>query len=276
MSTSAGYASKKKLIATAVAAVMLVACAGQMKKPYGADEARAKLTQLQGNSQLASLAPVAIKDAEAAVVAAEQPQRDVELGKHLVFIADRKIDIAAAQAQRRLYEDQRKTLSEQREKARLDARTREADLAHGAVAAARQENTELQRQLDELNAKTTDRGIVITLGDVLFDTGKSNLKPGALNNLGKLVAFLNQYPDRNVTIEGHTDSVGSEEYNLSLSQRRADAVKSYLVHQGIAAARFTTAGLGEGSPVAGNDSAGGRQLNRRVEVIIENPASASK
>lgn len=263
----------KTLLATAIASVLLVACSTTTTKPYGADAARAKLTQLQSDSQLASLAPVAIKDAEAAVVAAERPQKDVEEGRHLVYIADHKIDLATALAQRQLLEDQRKTLSEQREKARLDSRTREADQAHSDVAAAKQQTSELQRQLDELNAKTTDRGIVVTLGDVLFDTGRSELKGGSLSNLAKLAAFLNQYPDRTVAIEGHTDSVGSEENNLSLSHRRADAVKSYLVHQGVSASRLTTVGLGEDSPIASNDSATGRQQNRRVEVVIENPAA---
>lgn len=248
-----------KLTAIAAAFLLLAACAATPTKPQGASEARENLTRLQSDPQLASLAPVAIKDAEAAVRAAEEPRKEdeQELGQHLVYIADRKVEIARARAQSRLLEDQRKGLSAQRESARLDARTQEAD--------------SLRRQLAELNAKETDRGLVVTLGDVLFDTGKSELKSGATNNLNKLAAFLNKYPDRNVAIEGHTDNVGSDDYNLALSQRRADAVKSYLINQGVDAGRVSSTGKGESSPVAGNDSASGRQMNRRVEVVISNP-----
>ncbi|MFA5496515.1 MAG: OmpA family protein, partial [Porticoccaceae bacterium] len=209
--------------------------------------------------------------------AAEVPEKDEELARHRVLIADRKLDIAAAQAQGRLYEDQRVQLSKDSESVRLDSRTREADMAHRDANLAREDAgaerlraEDLKRQLDELNARETERGIVITLGDVLFATGRAELSGNAPDRLGKLAAFLNQYPDRNVAIEGHTDNVGSESSNFSLSQRRADSVQSYLVNQGVPGNRLRTSAMGEGSPVAGNDSATGRQQNRRVEVIIEN------
>ncbi|MGQ0623026.1 MAG: OmpA family protein [Panacagrimonas sp.] len=287
----------KTLLATAVASLLLAACSAGPTRPQGADNARTKLTALQSDPQLASLAPVAIKEAEAAVVAAEKPQEDKELGQHLVLMADRKVEIASSQAQSLLLENQRKTLSEQRESARLDSRTREADAARGDATAARTEAEiargqadsarmdsaaaklqaeELQRRMTEMDAKATDRGLVVTLGDVLFSTGRSDLKGGATSNLGKLVTFLNEYPDRTVTIEGHTDDVGSDDSNLGLSTRRADAVKSYLVNQGVASARLVASGKGEGSPVAGNDSATGRQQNRRVEVIIANAVTSMK
>lgn len=273
----------KKLIVVAVATLFLAACSAGPTRPDGADNARAKLTQLQSDPQLATRAPVAIKEAEAAVVAAEKPQEDKALAQHLVTMADRKIETAKALAQARLAEDQRKTLSEQRETARLDSRTREADAARGDATAARGEADAarleaeaLQRQIAELNAKTTERGLVVTLGDVLFATGKSDLKGGAVSNLAKLAAFLNQYQDRTVVIEGYTDSVGSDDYNQGLSQRRADSVRAYLVQQGVSSTRLTAAGMGEGSPVAGNDSSTGRQQNRRVEVIIANTVTSSK
>lgn len=265
----------RTLLATAVASVFLAACSTAPTQPQGADTARSKLTQLQSDPQLATRAPVAIKEAEAAVRAAEEPQADKEKGEHLVYIADRKVDIAQALAESRLLVDQRAMLSQRRESARLDSRTREADSARMDTLAAQQETAELQRQIAELNAKATERGLVVTLGDVLFDTGKAELKSGAATNLAKLAAFLNQYPDRSVLIEGHTDSVGSEDYNLGLSQRRADAVKSWLMSQGVGSDRLVTSGKGESSPVAGNDSASGRQLNRRVEVIIENTGGAT-
>jgi outer membrane protein OmpA-like peptidoglycan-associated protein len=114
--------------------------------------------------------------------------------------------------------------------------------------------------------------LVLTLGDVLFTSGQADLKAGASNHLDRLVAFLEKYPDRTVVIEGYTDSVGSEDYNQGLSQRRADSVKSYLIGQGVDSTRLAASGKGENDPVAGNDSAAGRQQNRRVEVIINDPS----
>ena len=254
----------RTLIATMVASVLLAACAAAPVKPDGAAEVRNKLTQLQSDPNLASRAPQAMKEADTAVQAAEQLQADKDLGAHRVYMADRKVEIARAEAETSFTEEQRAALSAQRESARLDARTREADTAH-------QQAAELQRQIDALQAKPTDRGLIVTLGDVLFDTGRANLKPGAASNLNRLVAFLNQYPDRTVRIEGYTDSVGGEDYNQGLSERRADSVKSYLAGEGIGSIRLSASGKGESDPVASNDSAAGRQQNRRVEVIISNP-----
>jgi outer membrane protein OmpA-like peptidoglycan-associated protein len=198
-----------------------------------------------------------------------------------VYLADRKVEIAAAKASTRYAEDQRATLGAERDKARLDARTREADAARSdadtaraTAAAARRDASDMQRQLDELKAEATDRGLVLTLGDILFATGKSDVKVGAASNLNKLATFLGQYPDRTVAIEGHTDNVGSDDLNQALSQRRADSVKSYLMQQGISAQRIAASGMGESQPVTDNDSATGRQLNRRVVVVIDNPAPA--
>ena len=217
-------------------------------------------------------------------------------------MADRKVDTAKALAETRFAEDQRVVLTAQRDRARLDARTQEADAARGQAATARaegaeqkaaadqaridassaqraaanseQQATELQRQIDVLQAKPTDRGLVLTLGDVLFTTGKADLKLGATDNLNKLVAFLDKYPDRSIAIHGYTDSIGSEDYNQGLSERRAESVKSYLTGQGIGSSRITASGKGRSDPVADNDSAAGRQQNRRVEVIIGNPPTA--
>jgi len=262
---------------------LLFGCAAQLTAPDGAVTARSKLTELQSNAELANLAPVEIKEAEAAVAAAEVPRKETAYATHLVLIANNKVDIARARAQSRLYEDQRQALSQESETARLDARTLEADnaradaiVARDETDAAMQENEDLQQQIEALNARETDRGLVITLGDLLFATGKSDLTGGAAPNLNKLANFLNDYPDRTVFIEGHTDNVGSESMNYQLSQRRADSVKTYLVRQGIAPDRLSTAGLGESSPLTGNNTATERQQNRRVEVIISNINATSR
>jgi len=296
--------SRSRLLLVILTSALMVACSAAMVRPTGPTAARSKLTALQADPKLASRAPVAMKDAEQAVASAERPQSDAELATHLNYLADRKVDTARALAETQYAEDQRLALRQQRDSVRLAARTREADAAVSKAAAAtaegasqklaadaargdadqahrdadqaRGDTAELQRQIDTLQAKATDRGLVLTLGDVLFATGQANLRSAANGNLDRLVAFLGKYPDRSVSIEGHTDSVGSAQYNQDLSLRRANAVSSYLRGQGIAAARISTVGKGESDPVAGNDSADGRQQNRRVEVIIENLAVAQR
>jgi outer membrane protein OmpA-like peptidoglycan-associated protein len=164
--------------------------------------------------------------------AAAQPEPDKELRAHTVYLASRKVGTAGLLAD--------------------------------------QNAAELQ-QLDLQNAKPTDHGLVLTLGDVLFTSGRADLKPGAMGNLNKLVNFLDKYPDRSVTIHGYTDSLGSEEYNQGLPERLANSVKACLADQSIDSARLFASGMGQSAPVSGNDSRAGRQQNRRVEVIISDP-----
>jgi outer membrane protein OmpA-like peptidoglycan-associated protein len=134
--------------------------------------------------------------------------------------------------------------------------------------AAEKRAKKLESQIAELQATKSERGLVITLGDVLFDTNKSELRSGARYTIDKLAAFLAEYPTRNVQIEGFTDSTGSKEYNQRLSERRAEAVRNVLTAQGIDSRRLMTRGYGVEFPVASNETAEGRQRNRRVEVII--------
>jgi outer membrane protein OmpA-like peptidoglycan-associated protein len=110
--------------------------------------------------------------------------------------------------------------------------------------------------------------LVLTLGDILFETGRADLRPGALRQLYPLVTFLHKYPERQVLIEGHTDNVGSASSNLELSQRRAEAVRDFLLHNGVNPAQVTARGYGETAPVASNTTAAGRQQNRRVEIVV--------
>jgi outer membrane protein OmpA-like peptidoglycan-associated protein len=290
------YSFSRSMIAVAVAASLFAGCASVPKKPLGSEQVRAKLTALQNDATLAGQAPVAVKDAEMAVREAEISQKDLPLAAHRVYIADRKVDTARALAETRSAEEARKALTEEGEKARLNARTREADAAKSdalvaraesaeqraaaanarsdadaalvAANASQQQAAELQRQIELLQAKPTDRGLVLTLGDTLFATGKSELKSGATVNLDRIMNFMTEYPNRTAAIEGFTDSMGSDEMNQSLSERRADSVKRYLVGRGVGADRLTSAGRGESSPVADNDSAEGRQQNRRVEIVI--------
>jgi outer membrane protein OmpA-like peptidoglycan-associated protein len=170
----------------------------------------------------------------------------------------------------------------ERDQIMLAARTREADNAKLAAANAKQvadsalsqrdqaneETVRVQAELDALKATPTPRGMVLTLGDVLFDTGRAELKSGASRKIDQLAQFLVEHPDRRVQIDGFTDSVGTDSYNEELSQRRANAVRGALIARGVDSPRIGTEGYGKSYPVASNSDSGGRQLNRRVEVVI--------
>jgi outer membrane protein OmpA-like peptidoglycan-associated protein len=174
----------------------------------------------------------------------------------------------------------RKLALEQQEQAAASRKQAEEQLAKAQAAnaaalaaaesarAADEQAKRLAVQLEEMKARKTERGIVLTLGDVLFDTGRSDLKPGALRTLEQLTAFLVENPDRTAIIEGHTDSVGAAAFNQRLSEERAQAVQNALIERGIAPARLSAVGFGPAKPVVGNDTAAGRQQNRRVEVIL--------
>jgi len=154
----------------------------------------------------------------------------------------------------------------ERQQVIVEARNREAEAARSRAAS-------LEQELADLKAKKTERGLVLTLGDVLFDTGKASLKPGAYATIDRLATALKEDPARKVTIEGHTDSVGSDEYNQTLSENRAQSVQSALMQRGVASEQITALGKGESTPIASNDDAGGRQQNRRVELIFtEDPS----
>ncbi len=150
----------------------------------------------------------------------------------------------------------------ERKQVQLDARTSEAD--------------KLARQLAELQAKPTERGMVVTMGNVLFEYDKANINPGGMRVISKLASFLEKNPKRNIRIEGHTDSKGSDAYNQNLSERRAEAVERALQYEGISRERMTSMGYGEAYPVATNATSSGRQQNRRVEIIISDVGGVVK
>lgn len=274
---------KKTGIALLLSSALLTGCAMSPTSPDGSEDVRSKLTELQQNPDMMTHARIELRDAEAAVKLAEQPLASDEavLAEHRLYMADRMVEIARAKGEARLMEADRERLGEERDAARLAARTREADQAHADAQRARssqaaaaemsaREAEELQRQIAMLEAEATERGLVLTLGDVLFATGSADIQGGTNQNLEKLVNFLNQYPDRQVLIEGHTDNVGSAMFNQNLSRQRAESVRRFLTERGIESRRLSVSGYGFERPIASNDSATGRQQNRRVEVVIEN------
>lgn len=153
----------------------------------------------------------------------------------------------------------------------------EVERARAAAAQAEQEKAQLREQLrGQLNAiletRETARGLIVNMSDVLFDTGKYTLKPGAKEKLAKISGIVLGHPGLKLEVEGHTDSVGSDEFNQKLSEERADVVRGYLMAQGLTSDSITAHGFGKTQPVASNDNAAGRQLNRRVELVVSGAA----
>lgn len=221
------------------------------------DEAKkqAAIAQLAADQQAAALAEASAKaERDQALIAArmaevEEARKQTEMAQ---LAADQRA-AALAEASTKAEQDQ----------ALIAAKIAEVEAANAKAEENRALIAQQEAQLKELQAKKTSRGMVITLGDVLFNTNKAELSSGGINNVKKLGDFLNKYPQRKVLIEGHTDSVGSDSYNQALSERRADAVKKALVDMGIDGERVATRGYGESSPLANNETAAGRQLNRR-------------
>jgi outer membrane protein OmpA-like peptidoglycan-associated protein len=227
-------------------------------------------------------ANLAQKQIEYAVAVAEQNRADNRLEelqdeKQRVLLDTREAQVEQArrEAEARAEEAERKareaeTARQQAESAREQAESAkaQAEAARREAEEARREAEALKQQLSELAAKQTDRGLVLTLGDVLFETGKADLMPGAARSIDKLAEFLRENPERSVLVEGHTDSTGGESFNLSLSQRRADSVSSAIMARGISPRRVLARGYGEQYPVANNNTSAGRQQNRRVEIVV--------
>lgn len=137
----------------------------------------------------------------------------------------------------------------------------EADLAFEEIDA-------LRKRLESLATRETEEGLVITLGDFVFDSASANIKQAAIENFGKVTKFVDDYPDRQIRVEGHTDSSGGSTLNMKLSKQRAEAVKQLLVNYGIKANRIIAVGMGENTPIASNKTAAGKAKNRRVEIIL--------
>ncbi|MDQ3564652.1 MAG: OmpA family protein [Pseudomonadota bacterium] len=236
---------------------LCAACAGPN---LALQQAQQEYASARQDPEVAKNASVALHEAKQALDQAGQAGEEEEI-EHHAYIARKRVGIARAEAERKIAEARAEQLLKERGQVVLDARTRQVEEATARALA-------LQEELAALQAKQTERGLVLTLGDVLFEYDRASLKPGAQQNLYRLVTFLNEHPDQNVLIEGHTDSKGSDSYNLDLSQRRAQAVQDFLLRNGIGGERIAAHGYGKAYPVASNETVAGRQQNRRVEIVI--------
>ena len=208
--------------------------------------------------------------ADQARMQADQARVQAEQAKAQALAASEQAekDRAAAEAARAAALAQQQAAQAEAEKARMAA-----SQANTALAQSEAEKAEMRRKLlVQLNAilETRDsaRGLIVNMSDVLFDFNQSTLKPGAREKLAKVSGILLAYPGLKLAIEGHTDSIGTDEYNMTLSQKRADSVRDYLVGQGINNSNLSATGMGKANPVASNDNAAGRQQNRRVEMVV--------
>lgn len=267
-----------------LATALLAACATPMANP-NLDAAHASYERAASDPLVARSAPKELSRAQSELARADhafQEKKDAATVDHLAYLASQRTQVAVETGRIARAEQASTDAQSQRERIVLASRTREAekakldadaarmqaDAARMSAAASQQRAGALEDQLAALKAKPTDRGMVLTLGDVLFDTGRSTLKPGAMKTIDDLASFMQQHPERKVLIEGYTDSVGGEEMNQELSERRADAVRDALMRRSVPFDRVQVHGLGERYPVATNDSGAGRQQNRRVEVVF--------
>ena len=311
--------------------LILSACTTAPKQDLALEQVKTALRQLQDDEELSGLAPLALGDAERALRQAEVSAASENQRIHLIYMADRRIQIARALAQRTQLENEHSELDTRRnqllvrisqmeaaearreaEQARLislareeetaranslaeqaqmsqaestraaelaqqeaaraielaEVSTQQAELARQEADLASQEADTLRRQLENMQLRRTESGVVLTLGDVLFNTGETQLRDAARANLDEVVDLLQSEPDKLIRIEGHTDSIGAADTNRQLSERRAQAVMDALVDQGVEADRMSVLGLGEDFPIATNDTPDGRSKNRRVDVIL--------
>ena len=290
------------------AAVLAVACATAPMSTPTLDQARADFVAANNNPQVSQYAPLEFKQASDALdqanaaAARRESLADVD---RLAYVAKQRIATAMEVARGKAAEANIADASRQRTEMRLEARTAEADRAKREAEAAQQQAAQAQMQaqsaqqqaqaaqaqaaatqeqnaallqraavleaiLVELQAVKTERGYVVTIGDVLFATNQASLTPNGMSTLRKLADVMAQNPNRTVLVEGFTDSTGSSTHNQELSKRRAEAVASALGSMGVPRERIAMRAYGEAFPIAANDTASNRQLNRRVEIVLSN------
>ncbi len=295
----------QRILMCVVVTVALAACSSTRAPNAALDQARSSYAAVQSDSQVNSLAADELRQAATAMRAADQAFTDGEDTQHvdhLAYMTSQRVVIARETTSSRRDQAITAGAAAERDRLRLAVRTNEANTAQQQLAISQQGNADkaaalsqadadarlaqersqgqiarrdarladMQMQMDALNAKKTTRGMVVTLGDVLFDNNQSKLTAASSNNLAKLAEFFRRNPGRTALIEGYTDSVGSAESNQVLSERRANSVKNALVQLGVASSALTASGQGEAMPAADNATSAGRQMNRRVEILFNN------
>lgn len=279
-------------VVLALSTLIISACSSLPRTTTLLDQTRSEYQAAQNSPNVGRYAPLEMKQATDALALADVAARNRENDDtidNLAYLAKQKIALTQEVAKQKSAEAGIASAGDLRDQMRLDQRTSEADQAKASAEKAKQATqaaqdqtalanqnnqaaqdraTKLEAQLADLSAKKTDRGMVITLGDVLFGTDLSRLNPDGMLTAQKLADVLQQNPERHVLIEGFTDSTGSNSHNQALSERRATSVQRALLELGVTRDRVSVRGYGEEYPVAANDTADNRQLNRRVEIVL--------
>lgn len=290
---------KTRTFCLATLTLALAACSSTPERNSALEQARERLGSARADTQTTALAPdelrrasESLRDADQAWVAGGSKENI----DHLAYMTSQRVAIAQETASSKASQAVVAGAAAERDRTRLAERTQEADSAQRELAQSQQNNdrktgqlaeadanarrdkaamdrsnarvSDLESELGALNAKKTDRGMVITLGGVLFYSGQSTLLAAGSEDMVRLAEFFKRNPSRTASIEGYTDSVGSSDSNLDLSGRRASAVMMALINLGVPADRLSTQAHGEDMPVASNDTAAGRQMNRRVEIVF--------
>lgn len=289
----------RALLGALAAAGLLGACSSVPERNASLEAARAAISAGQSDTLLQRHAQPELRQAVAALAradAAHQARDDQADIEHLAYMAARQLTLAQETSAAREAESVVEKASAERDALRLALRTAEADAVRRQLAASEEKGRtqgaalaqagrdaatqrsaiaqgdarvgDLEAELKQLNARQTERGIVVTLGDMLFESGQAQVLPAGMASVTGLADFMRRNPSRQAAVEGHTDSQGSTMANQALSERRAQAVQTLLVGMGIDATRLQVSGRGEAEPVASNASAAGRRSNRRVEIVL--------
>jgi outer membrane protein OmpA-like peptidoglycan-associated protein len=254
---------RKRLIAVAREAVQTAEDARAIAVKKMDEEREANERQASADAQTRSRAKADEATRQKELAQSEAAQAAAAAAKAKSDMADSQAASAAAMA----------AAQADAEKSRLAALTESEQARKVAAEQAEREKQELRNKLAVqlnliLETRDSARGLIVNISDVLFDTAKYTLRPGAREKLAKVSGIILAYPSLKLEVEGHTDSVGTDEYNMQLSENRANSVRDYLVQQGINTSSIAARGFGESQPVATNDTAAGRQQNRRVELIV--------
>ncbi|PWC34765.1 hypothetical protein TSO352_28355 [Azospirillum sp. TSO35-2] len=238
--------------------VGLAGCATQPTDSAALTQARQDYSVAAANPQVGANAPLELRNAEEALRRAEALRdqgADAAEVDHQAYIASRRVQIAQETA---------------------GVKGAQTVVANADTYRLQARNSALEQQLRDLQAQRTERGLVMTLGDILFATGRAELTSGAYERIDRLAQFMQRYPARTVRIEGHTDNTGSDATNLRLSEARAQAVRDALTARGVSPARIVSQGMGEAQPVASNSTDSGRQQNRRVDIVISDDGTVAE
>ena len=260
-----------KIILVTGLAALLAACESAPQRNDQLEQARTEVQNFSADPLAQQAASNDLAAARASLDQAQgafQQKAPPDKVNQLAYLAMRHAQAGEARISEARARQEVAKAQQDRDRILLAAREHETQEAKTKAAAAQSQLADTQQELRDLQAKQTNRGMVMTLSDVLFDTAHATLKPGADRDMDRLAQALKDNPNTRVLIEGHTDSVGGEDYNMALSEKRAQAVADALEMRGVPADRYQVKGLGKAFPVASNETQAGRQQNRRVEIVF--------